>query len=144
VFGRILVATDLTPATRMSLRTALDLARPDDGVVWLLHVIERIPNLEDRELSAFYERLAQEGRARLLELSRSFVQQRRVDIQFEVVIGQPATEVVRVAEQHRADLIVLQHHSRHDAPALGSVSYKVGILANCSVLLLKRTGEPPE
>ena len=144
MFGRILVATDLTPATGVILRTALDLARPDGGVVWLLHVIERIPNLEDRELSAFYERLTQEGRARLFELSHGFGQQFGVDIQCELVIGRPATDIVRVAEERRADLIVLQHHSRHDAPALGSVSYKVGILATCSVLLVKGTGEPPE
>jgi nucleotide-binding universal stress UspA family protein len=144
VFGRILVATDLTPATRMSLRTALDLARPDNGVVWLLHVIERIPNLEDRELSAFYERLTQEGHARLIELSHGLGQQFGVDVHCELVIGRAAAEIVRVADERRADLIVLQHHSRHDAAALGSVSYKVGILAKCSVLLLKGTGEPPE
>jgi universal stress protein A len=128
----------------MSLRTALDLARPGDSVIWLFHVIERIPNLEDRELSAFYERLTLDARARLLELSRSFVQQRSTDIRCEVAIGRPATDIARVAEEHGADLIVLGHHSRHDAPALGSVCYKVGVLAKCSVLLLKRIGEPPE
>jgi nucleotide-binding universal stress UspA family protein len=72
------------------------------------------------------------------------VLRRGVDIQCEVVIGRPATDIVRVAEERGADLIVLQHHTRHDAPALGSVSYKVGVLAKCSALLLKRTGEPPE
>jgi hypothetical protein len=48
-----------------------------------------------------------------------------------------------MAEKRGIDLIVMQHHGTHDAPILGSVSYKVGILAKCSVLLLRSARRNP-
>jgi hypothetical protein len=41
-----------------------------------------------------------------------------------------------MARERDADLIVLQH-SQDAHPLLGSISYKVGVLAPCSTLLLK-------
>lgn len=57
MFQRILVPTDLTDESRQSLNLALALASPTGARVILLHVIERIPNLDDQELRTFYDQL---------------------------------------------------------------------------------------
>jgi nucleotide-binding universal stress UspA family protein len=137
MFGRILVATDLTPATRNSLRVALELARHDEGEVLLVHVIRRIPGLPDRELREFYQRLEREARLQMHELSAPFARERGVEIGCEVVMGQPAHELVRIARTRGVELIVLAHREGGGRAPLGSVSYRVGHLAPCSVLLLK-------
>jgi len=140
MFGRILVATDLTPATRNSLRVALDLARRDESEILLVHVIRRIPGLPDRELREFYDRLKREARLYMHELSAGFTRERGVEIACEIVRGQPAQELVRLARARGVDLIILAHREGGARAPLGSVSYKVGHLAPCSVLLIKEPG----
>ena len=135
MFSRVLVATDLTADTRASLRTALDLVIPHEGEVLLLHVIRRIPGMADRELRDFYDRLKTEAKKSMLELTQGFTRERGVEFICEIVVGNPAREIVRAAQKREVDIIVLAH-ADGGAP-LGSVSYKVMQLARCAVLVLK-------
>jgi nucleotide-binding universal stress UspA family protein len=136
MFLRILVPTDLTEASRGALDLALALASPDDAQVFLLHVVERIPNLEDAELRTFYDQLEHDARTRLRALAGAAHVSGKVEIVQEVVFGRRAEEIVRASEDANCDLVILQH-STTDTPLLGSISYKVSVLAPCSVLLLK-------
>ena len=136
MFQRILVPTDLTDESRRALDLALALATPDGARVILLHVIERIPNLDDRELRTFYDQLERDGRLRLHALAGSAHQPGKVEIEQTLLFGRRADEIIRTAEDSNCDLIILQH-STSDRPLLGSISYKVSVLAPCSVLLLK-------
>jgi nucleotide-binding universal stress UspA family protein len=136
MFRRILVPTDLTDESRQALDLALALASPAGAHVTLLHVIERIPNLDDRELRSFYDQLEHDGRSRLHDLSASAHQPGNVEIEHLVLFGRRAEEIVRTAEDSNCDLVILQHAS-DQRPLLGSISYKVSVLAPCSVLLLK-------
>jgi nucleotide-binding universal stress UspA family protein len=135
MFNRVLVATDLTAATRASLRTALGLAIPGEGVVVLLHVIRPILGLPNREVRDFYEQLKTEAKRQMHALTQGFTRERGVNIACEIVVGQPAREIVRAAQKGNADVIVLAH--TEGAAPLGSVSYKVVQLAKCAVLVLK-------
>jgi nucleotide-binding universal stress UspA family protein len=137
MFGHILVATDLTPVTRVSLRAALDLARHDQGEVLLVHIIRRIPGIPDRELRDFYDRLKTDAQRRMHELTSGFNRERGVEIACEIAVGHPSQEIVRIARKRGADLVVLAHAKGHGQAPLGSVSYKVAHLATCAVLLLK-------
>jgi len=136
MFQRILVPTDLTDESRRALDLALALASPEDAQVTLLHVIERIPNLDDRELRTFYDQLERDARMRLHQLCGTAHQPGKVEIVQTVVFGRRAEEIVRAADDLGCDLVILQHAAR-DAPLLGSISYKVSVLAPCSVMLLK-------
>jgi nucleotide-binding universal stress UspA family protein len=136
MFQRILVPTDLTDETRQALDLALALASPIGARVILLHVVERIPNLDDRELRSFYDQLERDGLLRLNALSGSAHEPGSVELERMVLFGRRAEEIVRTAEDANCDLIILQHAS-DQRPVLGSISYKVSILAPCSVLLLK-------
>lgn len=141
MFARVLVATDLTAATRNSLRTALDLVRHDEGEVLLVHVIRRISGIPDRELRDFYDRLKSEAKLRMHALTTWFTRERGVEIMCEIAIGAPAAEIVRLAGKRGVDLIVLSHTEGAAAP-LGSVSYKVVQQAACAVLVLKAPATP--
>jgi universal stress protein A len=136
MFQRILVPTDLTDHTHRALALAVDLARKRFGAqVTLLHVIARIPNLPDRELRDFYQRLEHVACGRIKNLLADITGTDDVAITHQIVMGKPADEIVRFAEQDNTDLIVLQHGQ--DESQLGSVSYKVSVTAPCSVMLLK-------
>jgi universal stress protein A len=136
MFQRILVPTDLTDATHRAAAMAVDLARRRFGSqVTLLHVIARVPNLPDRELRDFYERLEHVACGRIKSLLADIAGTDDVAITHQIVMGKPADEIVRFAEANQSDLIVLQHGP--DESRLGSVSYKVSVTAPCSVMLLK-------
>jgi universal stress protein A len=138
MFQRILVPTDLTESTHGALALAVDLARRRFGSqITVLHAIARIPNLPDRELRDFYERLEHVACGRITNLLADIAGTDDVKITHRVVIGKPADEIVQFAEQDQTDLIVLHHGE--DESRLGSVSYKVSVTAPCSVLLLKNT-----
>ena len=136
MFRRVLVPTDLTDRTVAALQAGVSLAEPN-GELTLLHVIETVPNVPYEELQAFYSRLE----ARALSRMAAFVG--RIGgpgprVLQEVVYGRRADEIVRFAVQRHCDLIVLASHrvdpAAHD---WGTLSYKVGILSPCAVLLVK-------
>ena len=136
MFQRILVPTDLTEATHGALALAVDLAQRRFGAqITLLHVIQRVPNLEDRELRDFYERLEHVACGRIHNLLADIAGTDDVSISHQIVMGKPADEIVQFAGRDNSDLIVLQHGQ--DESRLGSVSYKVSVTAPCSVMLLK-------
>jgi universal stress protein A len=64
----------------------------------------------------------------------------RTEVVQEIVYGDRAEEIVKFAAAHDIDLIVLASH-RIDPSSTrrewGTISYKVGILAQCPVLLVK-------
>ena len=142
MFGRIIVATDLTPATRLSLRAACEV-RHSQGEILLVHVIRSIAGVSDDDLSSFYGRLRTTAAARMRELSSAFAREQHLDIPSLVAVGDPAREIERIARERDADLIVVSHGA---APApLGSVCYRLTHLAPCAMLMLQapaRIGEP--
>ena len=89
MFGRIIVATDLTDATRPSLRVACEL-RHSEGEILLVHVIRPIDGVSDGELDGFYDRLRADAASRMRDLSSWFVRERHIDIPCLVAMGDPA------------------------------------------------------
>jgi nucleotide-binding universal stress UspA family protein len=138
-FKRILVPTDLTNRTAKALDLAIALARADGSRVTLLHVVETVRGLEFDELRPFYRQLERRGREKMAALARRAGDSGGRIIQ-TVVYGARAEEIVKFATAHKVDLIVLASH--RVKPYMvgrdwGTISYKVGILAQCPVLLVK-------
>lgn len=137
-FQKLLVPVDLTEKNRRAVQVARDLALESGGEVTLLHVIETL-DLPFDELEDFYRRLeekAEEVMARLAEP----LQAAKVPVQNRVVYGKRAEEVVSWAEREDSDLIILSSHRVDlEDPGAGwaTLSYKVAILAQCPVLLVK-------
>jgi nucleotide-binding universal stress UspA family protein len=136
MFGRIIVATDLTASTSSSLGAACDLCH-SEGSVMLVHVVRSIVGVPEAELRKVYAQLKADAGKRMLELKAGFTRERGVDILCTTVIGSPGQEIARIAKEWDADLIVLAHDAADDPAVLGSVSYRVAHLAPCAVLMLK-------
>ena len=139
MFGRIIVATDLQGATRMSLRAACDLLH-SEGEILLVHVIRPLAALPDADKASVYERMTASARAQMLDLAAGFERGRGVEILCLTAIGGPGEEIARIAVEREADLVVLAHDPVDDPGTLGSVSYEVAHLAPCAVLVLKAAG----
>ena len=138
MFERILVPLDLTGSHGSVLDVAARLAREGAGKLTLVHVVRIIPGLLVEDERAFYASLDRKTRAHLSGLA-SEVASHGVTCTVEVRYGDPAREIVRLCDEIRADLVVLASH-RVDGPGSagwGTLSYKIGVLSPCPVLLVK-------
>jgi nucleotide-binding universal stress UspA family protein len=139
VFSRILVPTDLTDRAARSLKLALALAQDRPASVTLVHVVQQVPGLPPGEMRAFYDRLVKKSRRGLARAAKLFAA-RGITVRSEVLVGEPAREIVRAAAAARADLIVMGSHRvnpKRRGMGWGTTSYKVGILCRCPILLVK-------
>jgi nucleotide-binding universal stress UspA family protein len=137
VFQHILVPVDFAEGSERTLDIALEVARLGNGKVSVLHVIELIKDTSFDEFEAFYTKLMlqaqEEMRALLLGCSGR-------EVSSHIIYGQRVREIVHFASEQNVDLIVMRSH-RIDpddaARGWGTISYKVGILAPCPVMLVK-------
>jgi universal stress protein A len=138
-FRHILVPTDLTERTERALQLAGQLASRDGGRVTLVHVIETIQGLSLAEVTPFYERLERKARKAMQALARR-AREDAPAASHVLVRGRRAEEIVKYAAANDVDLIVLASHRVNPSAVdrdWGTISYKVGILAQCPVLLVK-------
>jgi universal stress protein A len=138
MFQTILVPVDLTPKNAGAIEVAGELAANRKGAVTLLHVIETL-DLPWEEVEDFYHRLERRARAEMEDMCEP-LRREEVEHRSEIVFGRRAEEVVAYAEDREVDLIVLSSHRVDlENPAAGwtTLSYKVAILAQCPVLLVK-------
>jgi universal stress protein A len=139
MFKRILVPTDLTDRGVRALDLALRLAASRSSRVTLLHVIETVRGLDFEEMKSLYQRLEKKARG-TMTAAIGRLPPTDAEVTAEIVYGDRAEEVVNFAAAHDVDLIVLASH-KVDVAAKGrdwgTISYKIGILAPCPVLLVK-------
>jgi nucleotide-binding universal stress UspA family protein len=139
MFQRILLPVDLTDRHDKALRMAGDLGRQSNGEVILLHVIEAIPGLSRQEDADFYSRLNTAARAHLRRLAAPLLEA-GIACRTEVLTGQRAVDTARFAAEAKSDVIVLTSppfQPQHPLPALGSMAWKISLLAACPILLVK-------
>jgi nucleotide-binding universal stress UspA family protein len=139
VFSRVLIPTDLTDGAARSLKLALALARGGQATVTLVHVVQQVPGLPPGEMRAFYDRLVKRSSRRLASTAKLFAA-RGITVRSQILIGEPAREIVRAAAAARADVIVMGSHRvnpKRRGMGWGTTSYKVGILCRCPILLVK-------
>lgn len=138
VFRHVLVPIDLSDRQERVLEVARGVAAAAGARMTVMHVIQRIEGIPARELAAFYERLEANARRRLERAVRRLAAN-GIRAALALLVGDPAVEILREARRRRVDLIVLgSHHlGRNRARGLGTTSYKVGLLCQCPVLLVK-------
>jgi nucleotide-binding universal stress UspA family protein len=139
MFHRILVPLDFTDKNIRALEVALELAKQNKASVVLLHVIETIEHIPTGELEGFYAKLEGAARARMAFPSSMFLEKGLV-VEPEIVYGKRAEEIVKYVTANEVDLIVMSSHKinpEQPAQSWGTISYKVAILAQCPVMLVK-------
>src|SRR5262245_60423153 len=140
MFKHILVPIDLSDSDRQgrALRTARDLAMWSRARVNLLHVIQHVPAIPLEELRPFYQRLVKTSRRRLTLAAKEFTA-KGLAVQADVLIGEPAREILRVAAAQKVDLLVMGSHTVRPGRSRrgwGTTSYKVGLVCQCPILLV--------
>ena len=139
MFRRILVPVDFTPRSLRAVRAAARVAATTRAKTTLLHVIERIDDGDSGAFESFYKKLESAAREKTKALLAPFAA-RKLSVRAEILYGKPVGEILRFAQANRIDLIVMSSHKlplRHSGESWGTVSYKVGILSRCPVLLVK-------
>jgi nucleotide-binding universal stress UspA family protein len=139
MFNHILVPTDLTEKSLKALEVAVKMTVPGGGRITLLHVIETIEDSGSEEFRDFYNQLEKRARKSMEEVLLKYLEQQPV-IGKEILYGKRVIEIVRFAEEQGIDLIILSSHRverENGLQAWGTISYKVGILSHCPVMLVK-------
>jgi nucleotide-binding universal stress UspA family protein len=142
-FRRILCAIDFSESSMRALEYGLALARSTDGRIRLVHVLESVPMpLPESaagvfDVPAYQKSLEAEARRRLHALVSSEVAP--LTEGEEVRVGKAAEEILRAAEDHRSDLVVMgvRGHSALEDALFGSTAYHVARRATCPVLSVR-------
>ncbi|MDQ1336602.1 MAG: hypothetical protein QG552_3552 [Thermodesulfobacteriota bacterium] len=139
MFKNILVPTDFSDNDRNALNIAVKICSVENGKIHLLHVIEVIANTTFDEFKDFYTKLEKRSFKDLNGMIAPF-QGGQADMVPAVGYGNRAQEILRYAHEHQIDLIIMKSHRidvEDRAQGWGTISYKVGILAQCPVMLVK-------
>lgn len=139
---RILVPFDFSVYSEKALTWALAMAERWRARILLLHVIPRPaypPMLMGSmfDVVEFEARLQADAEARAREVVTQ-AGHKTVQIDTQVVIGEPFHDICRIAEQEKIDLIVMGSHGRTGLShvLLGSVAERVVRHAPCPVLVV--------
>ena len=139
MFRHILVPVDLAETNQRALDFAVNLAILSQARITLLHVIELISGTTVTEFADFYTTLQQQAETKLRSLMLPH-RETTVVIDYQITFGDRTREILRVAEATGVDLIVLRSHQVDPAAPTqgwGTISHKIGILAQCPVMLMK-------
>jgi nucleotide-binding universal stress UspA family protein len=141
----LLVPTDFSEYSDAALAHAFRLAKDRGARVVMLHVIDARPT--PNPLYAHYYPIPTPTQMRDAEAKASEALRLRIPdelrdadrVEVQVGHGAPAAEILRVAEERKASLIVIATHGRTGLRrlALGSVAERVVREAPCPVLVVR-------
>lgn len=141
-FRHILVPLETAIRSHSALDVAFEMAVQNKASVSLLHIVQTIEAQSegpDEETRQFYSQVCQRAESDLEQLARRF-EEASLDCEFKVHVGDRLQEILSFAVNHKVDLIVMCSHRidpEHIAETWGTLSYKVSVLCECPVLLLK-------
>ena len=146
---RILWPTDFSEASYEALSRAVELCKHFSAELVAVHVVPEIPRIMPDEsdiekadyaadLKSYEQELHNAARQRLHKVIRERVP---TDVKSAVIVtrGEPACEILRMADDRRVSLIVTATHGLSGWRQLvfGSVAERVVRLATCPVLTIR-------
>jgi universal stress protein A len=140
---RILFPTDFSEYNEAALRYASTLAAESKAHLYIVHVDE-LADLQPTlgEAAYYYAQTNDSATRRAIRERLEQVVPAIAGVSYEhhCLIGSPATEILRFAEQQEVDLIVMASHGRTGISRLlmGSVAEAVLRRAKCPVLIVKQ------
>jgi len=134
-FNKILCPADFDRNSIAALAFASELAQERKAALDVVHVV---PIPLGPEVAIPYDKLQGRARAKLERLARQTINP-NISYAIHIRTGDPAVEVIRMAEQTGADLIVMATHGRKGLRrlGLGSVAERIVRGAHCPVLTVK-------
>ena len=125
----VLCATDFSAASELALTHSLIFARATDSRLLLVHILRAETYADADEAQA-------EAESRLERILRSI---KDVPCEYRLLKGDPAKEVLGIADREKVELIAMGTHGRTGLMRLlmGSVAEQVVRHANCPVMTVK-------
>jgi universal stress protein A len=138
-YKKILVLLDLTDSSEQIVAAARDMAAHSNAAMVMLHVVEFVPAEPMGETLMptvqIEEDLEQRAKIKLDELSAHL---RLTRVTARVEAGNKKTEILRVAKEEAADLIVLGSRVRHGLGILVNFTEDTVLhAAHCDVLAVR-------
>lgn len=135
----ILVPTDFSSYSSNAIDYAAKMAKPLGARIVLVHVIESLSySVTDTFTLVDHRRALEKTAGALLENFRRELAAKDVPVKTRLASGVPYDEILKIARQENADLIVMGTHGRTGVEHLflGSVAEKVVRLSSCPVLTI--------
>jgi nucleotide-binding universal stress UspA family protein len=138
--NNILLATDGSENARRAAAEAADLARELTSHVILVYIINTPPSQSRMAKANFdvHSLLEEDARSEIRDTIDIF-ENDSLPYTLKVAIGDPASEIIDIAEKEGADLIVIGSRGLGTIKGvfMGSVSQKVTHHAKCPVMIVK-------
>ena len=147
MFKRIVVGTDGSETATQAVKTAIELAKLSDAKLEIVSAYEPVPQqrLKD-ESEGISGDLAHTVNPRedvqfILDKAAAEAKQEKVDVVTHPREGDPADAILDVAEENKADLVLVGNKGMTGAKRflLGSVPNKISHHASCDVWIAKTT-----
>lgn len=145
MYQSILVPTDGSEHALRALKVALQLANPEDGVVYVLNIPEW-PKSEDAlgiaagapALNVSSDDVLQHGQDLIAEVLSKLGEHHGASIVPIASLGDTVPAILEEAEQRHVEAIVLGGRGMSDfkSMVMGSVSHKVAHLASCTTIVV--------
>jgi len=141
MYDSILVPVDLSDSNEKVIGRAVELGEAETSTITLLHVIEMVEDISLEDDEDFYAELRENADEKMSRWA-SKIADHGFDVTAEITYGNRAQEIVRVADEHASDLIVMRSHvidpeEAESQERLGTVSHQVALFAPCSVLVVR-------
>lgn len=141
MYNRILVAIDGSKMSKKALKSALQIAKERYSKVGVIHVEKNVmisENMTTDSIDEIYSKINQEVNG-LFDEAKALANEEDLEIETHYVMGDPAVQIVKTAEQENYQLIIMGSRGLGAIKGIvmGSVSYKVLQLSHCPVLIIK-------
>ena len=139
LYGKILLALDLSAECDQLIEKAREIASANSAELYLLHVIEPLSFAYGgdvpMDLTTIQEQLDEHAHSRL----NKYAEKMDYPVKEQMVItGHTETEIHRLAKEKEIDLVIVGSHGRHGlALLLGSTANSVLHGASCDVLAVR-------
>jgi nucleotide-binding universal stress UspA family protein len=147
MFGSIVVGTDGSETANEAVRQATELAKAVGASIYLVSAFEPVGNQRLREeRQQVPEDMSwmvneREDVNATLKQAEEQIREDGIDVEIFARQGDPADAILDVAEEQKADLIIVGNKGMSGAKRflLGSVPNKVSHHAPCSVMIIRTT-----
>ncbi len=147
IYKKILVGTDFSECGNRAVIEAMKIC-PKDGELTLMHVV--VPPAPTNPMYGIHlpetvwnpnlrHQVTERSLESLKELAEGFEGEKDFEIKYEVPIGSPVEEMVRLAKHRETDLIVVGTHGRTGLSRLimGAIAERVVRMAESQVLVVR-------
>jgi nucleotide-binding universal stress UspA family protein len=147
MFKRIVVGTDGSETATQAVKTAIELAKLSDAKLEIVSAYEPVPQQRLKDESegisgdVSYAVNPREDVQFILDKAAADAKKEKVDVVTHPREGDPADAILDVAEENKADLVLVGNKGMTGAKRflLGSVPNKISHHASCDVWIAKTT-----